>query len=143
MRILLLIAALLASSGSALAADYLSLSEAAVMYDAPSVKGKPLFVIQRLTPVEVVVSLEKWAKVRDAEGSIAWIEKRSLSPTRMVLATARIQVHQTPENSAPTLFEAERGVVLELLETAPAGWAKVRHQDGEVGFVAVNHLWGL
>lgn len=143
MRILLLIATLLASSGSALAADYLSLEEAAVMYDAPSTKGKPLFMIKRSTPVEAVVSLEKWVKVRDAEGTIAWIEKRSLSPNRTVIATARIQVRQSPEIAAPKVFEAERGVVLELVEAAPAGWAKVRHRDGEIGFVAVNHLWGL
>lgn len=47
----------------------------AILYDAPSQRGVKLFVIHRDTPVEVVVSLEGWVKVRDAEGSLAWIER--------------------------------------------------------------------
>ena len=141
-RFLLLTAALLAACGSALAADYLSLAEAAVMYDTPSAKGKPLFVVQRYTPMEVVVSLGEWVKVRDAEGTIAWIEKRSLSPARMLLATTRAQVRQAPDANAAIVFEADRGVVLELLEASPPGWAKVKHRDGQSGFVRINQVWG-
>lgn len=142
-RFLLSAAALLAMCGSALAADYLSLAEAAVMYDTPSTKGKPLFVVRRYTPVEVVVSLGEWVKVRDAEGTITWLEKRSLSPTRTLIATTRTQVRQGPDDKSPLVFEAEHGVVLELQEAAPAGWAKVRHRDGQSGFVRITHVWGL
>ncbi|HNN47030.1 MAG TPA: hypothetical protein PKN34_13335, partial [Azospira sp.] len=56
------------AAGSALAIEYRSVDSATTLYDAPSVKGKPLFVIKRFTPVEPVVSLEGWTKVRDAEG---------------------------------------------------------------------------
>ena len=142
-RLLLSAAALLAAAGSALAADYLSLAEAAVMYDTPSVKGKPLFVVRRHTPVEVVVSLGDWVKVRDADGAITWIEKRSLTPARTVIATVRAQVRQAPDANAPLAFEAERGVVLDLQEAAPPGWVKVRHRDGQSGFVRVTQVWGL
>ena len=31
------------------------------------------------TPVELIVSLDKWCKVRDSAGTISWIE-RKLSP---------------------------------------------------------------
>ncbi len=129
----------------ALAFDFRSLSEPAVMYDAPSQKAKPLFVIARYTPVEVVVALEGWIKVRDAGGGMAWIEKRLLNDQRTLQVTApRAQVRTAPEPNAALVFEAEKDVVLELVEPLPlAGWAKVRHRDGQTGYVRVTQVWGL
>ena len=42
------------------ASDFRSLAEPAILYDAPSKQGKPLFVIHRYTPVEMVVSIYRW-----------------------------------------------------------------------------------
>ena len=50
--------AMLATSGGAWALEFGSVAEPAVLYDAPSQKAKPLFVIARQTPVEIVVSLK-------------------------------------------------------------------------------------
>ena len=128
----------------AAALDFLSLAEPAVMYDAPSVKAVPLFVIARHTPVEVVVALEAWYKVRDAAGGLAWVEKRLLSEKRTVLVTAaRAQVRAQADPNAPLVFEAEKDVVLDLVEPASAGWARVRHRDGQSGYVRVSQVWGL
>jgi len=137
-------AALLLLPLPAAALDYLSLAEAAVMYDAPSQKSAPLFVIARHTPVEVVVALESWYKVRDAAGGIAWVEKRQLSPKRTLQVTAAsAQVRAKADAGAALVFEAEKDVVLELVEAAEAGWVKVRHRDGQGGFVRANQVWGL
>lgn len=138
-----LIASLLAAPAWAL--EFLSVAEAgAVMYDAPSQKAKPVFLAARGTPVEVVVSLEGWLKVRDASGDIAWIEKRDLIEKRMLIVTARsAEVRSQADAGAPLVFEAEKDVVLELVEAGPPGWAKVRHRDGQSGFVRVNQVWGL
>jgi SH3-like domain-containing protein len=127
------------------ALDYRSLNEAAIMYDAPSPKGTPLYVIARQTPVEVVVALEAWSKVRDAEGSLAWVNKRVLNERRTLLVTAaRAQIRNGSDANAPLVFEAEKNVVLELLEApAGSGWAKVRHRDGPIGYVRGNQVWGL
>jgi SH3-like domain-containing protein len=127
-----------------LALDYRSLGEVAVLYDAPSQKAQPLFVIARFTPVEAVVALEGWLKIRDADGSLAWIEKRLLSERRTVMVRAvRAQVRGQPEEKSALLFEAEKDVVLELLEPGTSGWAKVRHRDGQSGYVAASQVWGL
>lgn len=138
-----LLAALLAAPAWAL--EYRSVSEAgAVMYDAPSQKAKPVFVAARGTPVEVVVSLEGWTKVRDAAGDIAWIEKRVLDDRRMLIVTERVaEVRSQAEAGAPLVFEADKDVLLELVEAGPPGWARVRHRDGQSGFVRVNQVWGL
>jgi len=129
---------------SAFAIEYRTVDAATVLYDAPSQRGSKLFVIKRDTPVELVVSLEGWAKVRDAEGGLAWIEKKYLAERRSVIVTgSRAEIRQKADESAPLIFEAEKNVALDYLETAPGGWVKIHHRDGQTGFVRANQIWGL
>lgn len=139
----LVLLAIAACALPAVAVEYLSVDSAAVLYDAPSQRGAKRFVIKRDTPVELVVSLEGWAKIRDADGTMAWIERKHLGEKRLVIVTVdRAQVRQRAEEDAPLAFEAEKSVVLDYLETAPGGWIKVRHRDGQSGFVRANQVWG-
>jgi len=125
------------------ALDFRSVAEPAVMYDAPSRQSSQRFVIARLTPVELVVSIEGWAKVRDAAGDIAWVERHVLSDKRTVIVTAaRAEVRQQADPASALAFEAEKDVVLDFVEAGPAGWVKVRHRDGQSGFVRVTQVWG-
>ena len=88
---ILVVGALLALPVAAL--DYRSVAEPALLYDAPSQQGKPLYAIARGTPVEVVVALDTWVKVRDPKGDLTWIERRLLSEKRTVMVKAdRAQV---------------------------------------------------
>ena len=136
-------AALTAASG-ALALDYRSLAEAASAYDAPSAKAKPLFVVLAGTPVELVVGLDSWSKVRDSKGDLVWIEKKYLAEKRTVIVRVeRAQVRATGDEKAALVFEAERDVVLDLIEAAPGGWVKVRHRDGQAGYLKVAQVWGM
>jgi SH3-like domain-containing protein len=143
MRLTAFALALLFSS-VATALDYRSVSESTVLYDAPSQKAKPVFAIAAGTPVEMVVTLAAWVKVRDAKGDLAWIEQRQLAEQRTVqVRTERAQVRANAEDSSVLLYEAEPDVLLDLVEPAPAGWAKVRHRDGQQGFVKASQVWGL
>jgi SH3-like domain-containing protein len=141
--VVLTLAALL-SAAPALALDYRTVIEAAPMYDAPSAKSRALFVVMAGTPVELVVSLEGWSKVRDSRGDLSWIEKKYLAEKRNVIVRAdRAQVRAAAEDKAALVFEAERDVVLELLEAVPGGWVRVRHRDGQSGFLKATQVWGL
>jgi SH3-like domain-containing protein len=127
------------------AAEYLSVSErAAVLYDAPSARAKKVFVASQFYPFEVIVSVDNWVKVRDASGDLAWIERRFLSQRRTVLIRAGVvDVRQAAQENAPLAFQAREGVALDLAEMGPAGWVRVRHRDGQSGFVRVSQVWGL
>ncbi len=136
------------TAGVAAASDFRSTSDAAVLYDAPSLKSKALFVLGRDYPLEVIVNVEGWLKVRDAGGTVAWIEKRSTGDKRtLVVRGPTAEILAQPEASASIVFKAEQNVLLELLDpayaTATPGWAKVRHRDGQVGFVRIQQVWGL
>jgi len=140
------IASLLAmlAAGPAMALEFRSVAAPSILYDAPSEQGKRLFVIARQTPVEVVVSLDKWVKVRDMGGGLTWIERGRLAEQRTLqVSAARAAVRQKPEESAPLVFEAARDVILELAEPPAGGWVKVRHRDGLTGYVRVTEIWGV
>ena len=127
------------------ASDFRTVSEnAAVMYDAPSRASTPVFVASRFYPVEVIVNLDAWVKVRDHTGALSWIERKALSERRMVIVTApAIEVRARAEDAAPSAFQATQNVALELVEIAPGGWVRVRHADGTGGFVKASQVWGL
>lgn len=135
---------LLALSFSAGAAEFRSVQDAAaVLYDAPSRAAKPMFVVQRHYPLEVIVHLEAWVKVRDQAGALTWIEKKSLGEKRMLLVTAAsAEARARPEDGAPVSFAAAQNVALELVEVAPNGWLRVRHADGSTGFMRATLVWG-
>jgi SH3-like domain-containing protein len=139
------LAALLASAcAAAAAAEYKSVEDnAAVLYDAPSRAAKPLYVVSKHYPLEVIVNLEAWVKVRDHTGALAWVERKALGARRMVLVTAPLaEARQRAEDAAPAVFGAAQNVALELVEIAPGGWLRVRHADGATGYVRAAQVWG-
>ncbi len=139
-----LAAAVFGWAGAGAAAEFRSVAEnAAVLYDAPSAKAKKLYVVSHGYPIEVVVVVEGWSKVRDATGELTWIESKQLSDKRTLLVrTPLAQVREAADDNAPVVFEAQQYVVLELQEVASGGWLRVRHRDGQAGFVRVAQVWG-
>jgi len=137
---------------AAAAADYRVTAEAAtVLYDAPSGRARPMFVYGRDVPLETLVSVEGWTKVRDMHGAIGWVANKALGDKRMLVVRAGVaDVRAAAEESAPVVFRAEQNVLLELAEpatsataTANPGWVKVRHRDGQTGFVRIAQVFGL
>lgn len=141
----LVAAALVAAAVTpAWALDFRAVAEnAAVLYDAPSAKAKKLYVLNRGYPVEVMVMVEGWVKVRDASGELTWIESKYLTDKRTVMIKVPLaQVRQSADDNAPVVFQAQQHVILDLVEVTSGGWLRVRHRDGQVGFVRVAQVWG-
>ena len=132
-------------AGVAAAADFRSIGERpAVLYDAPSSRADRLFVASRHYPFEVLVRLDQWTKVRDANGEVAWVENRALGDQAMVLVTVPLaDVRAGPDAKSPLVFEAYKHVLLELLAPPADGWVQVRHRDGQQGFIRAAHVWGV
>jgi SH3-like domain-containing protein len=143
-RVLMFSAVLLCVAASdASALEFKSVgAEPAVLYDAPSVRGRKVFVAPRGMPVEVVLNYGDWAKVRDAGGDLAWVEAKSLTAQRnVVVRVPNVRVRAAAEDSAQVVFTADKGVLLELVERA-GEWLKVRHRDGQGGYVKASEVWG-
>ncbi len=134
----------LCAIGQAHALDYKSIGTApAVLYDAPSQRGRKVFVAPRNMPVEVILTYGEWSKVRDASGDLSWVESKLLDAKRHVITrVAGTRVRSTADDSAPVLFSVDKGVVLERIESSSSGWIQVRHRDGQGGFVRATDVWG-
>ena len=136
----------LSYAGHAFAAlEFFSIKDnAVIMYDAPSLKADKLYVASRHLPVEAVVKVEGWVKVRDSGGSLAWVEEKAVK--RQTLCNC----YRTAGGSlSGRKYKFAIGIpgaakcVMELLEPAANGWVKVRHRDGQIGYIRTTSGLGF
>ena len=116
----------------------------AILYDGLSTKAKKIFILSSFHPVEILVKLDKWTKVRAGGNAIGWMENSFLGDKRFVqVSGATAEVRTAPNGSASIVFEAQRSVLLEASGPASIeGWLPVRHRDGQTGFVRLTQVWG-
>jgi SH3-like domain-containing protein len=147
-----LVAALAASSAFASMANADEFKQttgvATVGYEGPSTRSEKQFIYSRGTPLEILVSIEGWYKVRDREGALVWVERRALGDRSnvQVKSIAAADVYATPDAASPIAFRVESGVLLTLVappSPATGPYAQVRHRDGQTGFVRIDALFGL
>jgi len=127
------------------AAEFRALGDKpAVLYDAPSIKADRLFVASRFYPFEVLVKLDQWTKVRDVNGEVAWVENKALGDRRTVIVTVPLaDVRAAPNAQSALVFEAYKQVLLEVVEAPADEWVRVRHRDGQQGYIRLSHVFGL
>jgi len=135
----------LAAALPAYSAEFRSVGDnPAVLYDAPSEKAKKLYTLSPGYPLEIVVALEHWSKVRDAGGELSWIENLDFGEKQTLMVNVALaDIKASPDDGAPLVFKAERGVLLDLLELTGTGWARVQHRDGQSGYIKLDQVWGL
>lgn len=132
------------SAATAHAVDFRSLAERSIAYDVPSEAGRRQLILQAGTPVEVITQDRNWVRIREPGGSLQWVAQDALSAQRTLLvAVDRAVVHREPNVDAAPVFEVLRNVVLLLVESPQLGWVRVRHADGDEGYLRVSEVWGL
>lgn len=134
------------ASTPALALEFKSVAvPKAILYDAPSSAAKKVRLLSQYYPVEVIVDLGDWLKVRDARGSISWIEAKLLSNKHMVMVTSKnAELRQSADAASALIANLEKDVALEVAdEHLTNGWLKVKHRDGLTGFILISSTWGF
>ena len=142
-RSALAVVVLCAASGSLAAQgiDYRSAGPSLITRDAPSPQGRQLFRLRPGTPVEIIVTQDGWARVREPSGALNWVEQSALSNRRTVIVTAeRATIRREPQSTAAPAFEATRNVVLEVVGPPALGWARVRHGQGLEGYIHASEV---
>ena len=143
----LVVASLFGATGVAHADFRQTIDNATVAYEGPSAKATKQFIYSRGTPVEMVVTIEGWVKVRDASGTLAWIERKALGERSNVQVKSVIaDIYAAPDAASAILFRADSGVLLQIVTPQPpnaGAWTQVRHRDGQTGFVRLDSVFGL
>jgi SH3-like domain-containing protein len=83
--------------------------------------------------------------VRDAQGSISWVEAKQLSSKRTVMVNINhAEIRQSAQASSALMATLEKSVVLEVVDLKlNNGWLKVKHRDGIVGYILISSTWGF
>ncbi|HTD04774.1 MAG TPA: SH3 domain-containing protein [Undibacterium sp.] len=140
-----LLAGLSLLAGAAHALEFKSIGASpVVLYDAPSAKGGKLYVAPRGMPVEVILTYGTWSKVRDMAGDLSWVESKELVARRnVVVRAANAKIRAAADESSAVIFSADKNVLLEMAEPATGGWLKVKHKDGQIGYIKASDVWGV
>ena len=121
-------------------------ADQAFLHEAPSDSTKKSFIVTRGYPLEVIVSLKEWKKVKDHEGLINWIKTSDLSSKRSVLnLKGDNPIYLEPSSASPILAKVNENVTLELLDAKKIDdWVKVYSKVGDIeGFIKATDLWGI
>ena len=105
-----------------------------------------MYIVTEGYPLEVLVSLKDWKKVKDHNGKISWIESKHTNNERtvLILKDDAVIFNQANEKSHKLAY-VEKFVVLKLNSPILVGnWAQVKTQiEGLIGFVNAREVWGL
>jgi len=116
-----------------------------ILYEAPSATTKRVYLVSEGYPLEVIVNLGDWLKVRDPYGTLSWVESKNLQSKRTVIVKVdKANIFKEPELKSALLANIEKDVVIELSDPLIAsGWIKVRYQQDLDGYIQASQVWGI
>lgn len=137
-------ASLLSAQAAQAGFDYITSGRPAILYDAPSSAAGKIAIVGAGYPLEVLVKIDNWIKVRDHDGALLWIEASAAQGKSAVMVTAATAYAlEKPDDRAPARFRVSQGVLLEIAgNSSEPGWIKVRHPQGGEAYINLQDIWG-
>jgi len=116
-----------------------------ILYEAPSATTKRVYLVGEGYPLEIIVNLGDWLKVRDPYGTLSWAESKNLQSKRTVIVKVdKANIYKDPESKSALVATIEKDVVIELSDPLIAnGWIKVRYQQDLDGYLQTSQVWGI
>ena len=120
-------------------------SSKTILYEAPSATTKRVYLVDEGYPLEIIVNLGDWLKVRDSYGTLSWAESKNLQSKRTVIVKVdKANIYKDPESKSALVATIEKDVVIELSDPLIAnGWIKVRYQQDLDGYIQTSQVWGI
>ena len=116
-----------------------------ILYEAPSATTKRVYLVGEGYPLEIIVNLGDWLKVRDPYGTLSWAESKNLQSKRTVIVKVdKANIYKDPESKSALVATIEKDVVIELSDPLIAnGWIKLRYQQDLDGYIQTSQVWGI
>lgn len=129
----------------AIAAKYKMISVAGSkvnLRSSPSSESSVLWEYGQGFPLRIIQTKGNWYKVVDFENDSGWIYKKLVDKTpHMIVKKKRVNIRSGPGSKYKLIGKANYGVVFKTLSQKP-GWAKVQHENGLVGWIRRDLVWG-
>ncbi len=99
---------------------------------------------QQNYPVEIIAEYEQWRKIRDYDGTVAWVQKILLTNTRYALVTeiGENNVYSKDTTSSEIIARAENGVVAKIKRCNQA-FCFLQFDDKTEGWMPRSVLYGI
>lgn len=84
-----------------------------------------------------------WVKIADCEGDQGWALAKYLSFAPYVITNRDkpANIRKGPGTDSEIAFTSDKGVVLKVIEEK-TGWLRVKHQDGDEGWISAKIVFG-
>ncbi|MFQ5913150.1 MAG: SH3 domain-containing protein [Nitrospinota bacterium] len=141
--ILSVLAFLSCFSSGALAAEIVRVKvKAANTRLGPGTRFEKVWTAPMNYPYQVLKRKGRWLRVRDFDGYQEWIY-RPLTDGKpaVVVKVKKANIRKRPTTKSPITFRADRGLPFRVLRKK-GRWIKVRHADGDQGWIFERLVWG-
>ena len=137
------LAAIAFAPGVATASEVVRIkSKTANVRSGPGTRFKKVWTAPQNYPYRVIKRKGRWLKVRDYEGYKDWVHKGLTDGKHAVIVKVKsANIRKGPSTDQPAIFTADKGVPF-LVVGKKGSWLKVRHADGDEGWIARKLLWG-
>ncbi|OEU45959.1 MAG: hypothetical protein BBJ60_03725 [Desulfobacterales bacterium S7086C20] len=123
-------------------------AQLAVKVDRANIRSGPgtdneiLWSVGKYYPLDVIKKSGNWYKTRDFENDVGWIFHTLIEkiPT-VIVKVPLVNIRKGPGTNFRALFQAEKGVSFKLL-SEQGKWFKIKHADGEIGWIHRSMVWG-
>ena len=108
----------------------------------PNVNSSVLWEYGKGFPLRIIKTKGNWYKVVDFENDTGWIYKKVVHKSpHMIVKKKRVNIRSGPGSRYRLVGKANYGVVFKTIQQKP-GWAKVQHENGLVGWIRRDLVWG-
>ena len=99
--------------------------------------------VRRDLPIRVLRIHGDWRQIQDPDGTTGWMLVSLLSDQRTAIVRGEglAPMHEAPDETSPTRFRAERGVVGRVSRCG-GGWCSF-DVGGRAGYIKVDRIWGV
>ncbi len=123
-------------------------AQLAVKVDRANIRSGPgtdheiLWSVGKYYPLDLIKKSGNWYKTRDFENDVGWIFHALIEkiPT-VIVKVPLVNIRKGPGANSRVFFQAEKGVSFKLLDEK-GEWLKIRHADGEIGWIHRSMVWG-
>jgi SH3-like domain-containing protein len=108
----------------------------------PDVNSNVLWEYGKGFPLRIIQTKGNWYKVVDFENDTGWIHKKVVNKQpHMIVKKKLVNIRSGPGAKYKLIGKANYGVVFKTLEQKP-GWAKLQHENGLIGWIRRDLVWG-
>jgi SH3-like domain-containing protein len=108
----------------------------------PGKNYEVLWSVGKYFPVDIIKTSGDWREIRDYEGDVGWIHHSLLKEIPSVIVKGSlVNVREGPGKDTKVLFQAESGVCFKVEEKKDK-WLRVKHADGDTGWIHESLVWG-